>query len=323
MFCNQPGFHMGADRHDLDEKRKNGRSRCAASGRLRGPEDAEKAFRTPSGVFKKEREGGQPQRHLFQDASTGDDHPRPDEAVVPGINPVLELLRTQPERVDSVFVRKGRQDKRVQEILTLCRQRGIRFALTVSDALNRLYPGVHQGVVARLLSAVNTGFDELCEKAKAAPLPLIIALDQVMDPGNVGTLARTLYAMGGAGLLLPRHNSAYLGPQAAKASAGALLHLPVCKVSNLGQALDKIAKCGFFLYGASGSSSDSVNAYKWQPQFPAVLVLGGEEDGIRQSVAKRCDALIRIPMPGGFESLNVAQAGAVLLALCARLRHPE
>ena len=157
-----------------------------------------------------------------------------------------------------------------------------------------------------------------------APLPLMLALDQVQDPGNVGTLCRTLYSLGGAGMLLPRHNSAYLGPAARRAAAGALEHLPVAQVTNLARALDSAEEAGLTIYGAGGAKGPhSLDAFTDRMRLPAVLVLGNEDKGLRPGVAKRCAHMLRIPLARPFDSLNVAQAGAVLLGLAAaRSRAP-
>jgi len=142
-----------------------------------------------------------------------------DAPLLPGLKPVLELLASEPQRVDLVFCKKGLHGPEAREVQNLCRQNGVRFSLVDGAALDRLCRGprqgrdavAHQGVVARLAVTGFCGLEELLAAVPDAPLPLLLALDQVQDPGNVGTLCRTLYALGGAGLLLPRHNSAYLG----------------------------------------------------------------------------------------------------------------
>ncbi|MEG2005543.1 MAG: TrmH family RNA methyltransferase, partial [Bilophila sp.] len=154
-------------------------------------------------------------------------------AILSGVKPVLELLEREPERIDTVLLRKGHRSKDTDRILDLCRAAKVRFTLTDTQGLERLCPAGHQGVVARLFEAGFEDFSTLLEKVMEAPLPLILVLDQVQDPGNAGTLARTLYAMGGAGLVIPRHNGAYLGAGARRAAAGALERLPVAKVMNL------------------------------------------------------------------------------------------
>ncbi|MDR2892114.1 MAG: RNA methyltransferase [Deltaproteobacteria bacterium] len=233
---------------------------------------------------------------------------------LPGVKPVLELLESTPERVDCVFIRKGRRDKLTDAIIDACRASGVRFSLVEQQRLTALYPGNSQGALARIFSGGFSSLEDLLELAPKAPLPLIVALDQVEDPGNAGTLARSLYALGGAGLLVTRHQGAFLGPAAQKAAAGALQKLPVAKVTNLSQALDKAIDQGFTVYGAAAGEG-SISAYGFKPVFPAVLVMGSEEAGLRPGVAKRCSSLLRIPMRREFNSLNVAQAGGMLLAL--------
>ena len=251
--------------------------------------------------------------------------------LLPGMKPVLELLRTDPQRIDLVFCKKGLRTRDAQDVQQLCRQSGVRFSLVDQAALDRLCREAaqqngndaaqlnHQGVVARLTATDFRDLADVLQAAAEAPLPLVVALDQVQDPGNVGTLCRTLYALGGAGVILPRHNSAYLGPAAHRAAAGALERLPVARVTNLAHALDEAEEAGFSIYGA-GCGPDAADAFEHAMQLPAVLVLGNEDKGLRPGVAKRCGRMLRIPLARKFDSLNVAQAGAILLGLAAMRR---
>jgi 23S rRNA (guanosine2251-2'-O)-methyltransferase len=236
---------------------------------------------------------------------------------LPGIKPVLELLQSEPERIDRVFIRKGRRDKLSGAVMDLCRERQVRFTLLEDAAFTRLYRNNSQSVLARLFDAGFIPLESLLEFARGDAhgecLPVLLALDQVADPGNAGALARTLYALGGAGLIITAHQSAFLGGAAQKASAGALHKLPVAKVSNLAQALDKAKNEGYTIYGGSAQAA-AFNVFHLEPVFPAVLVLGNEEKGLRQHIAARCSTLVRIPMYRSFDSLNVAQAGAIILA---------
>ncbi len=234
-----------------------------------------------------------------------------------GIKPVLELLQSNPERVDTLFLKKGLRNQESNLMLDICRSEDIRFSLVDPVTLDRMCSAQHQGVVARLGAHVHIPLTELLEKALIAPLPLLVALDQVQDPGNVGTLARTMHALGFAGLILPKHNSAYLGDGAKKAAAGALEHLPLSQVTNLGHALDEAEEAGFSIIG-TGMKTDALNAFTHALPLPAVLVLGNEGKGMRPGIAKRCGHIVSIPMQNHFDSLNVAQAGAILLGLVAR-----
>jgi len=242
--------------------------------------------------------------------------------VLPGIKPVLELLERDPARVDMLFLKKGMRSPQSIRMLDLCRSASVRFSLVEGQTLDALCRGAqHQGVVARLLGITGVALDELLNALYAAPLPLILALDRIQDTGNIGALARSLHALGGAGLIMPRHNSAYLGPGAMRASAGALNSLPICRVTNLGRTLEEIREAGIRIYGA-GLSPDSANALTAKVLTPAVLILGNETKGIRPGVAKHCAELLHIPMRHGVDSLNVAQAGAMLLACFARAALP-
>lgn len=241
-----------------------------------------------------------------------------------GVKPVLEMLADAPERIDAVFIRKGRHGKEMDEILDRCRAAGVRFSLLEASAFaKQLGQTQTQGIVARLFESGFTPFETLLDTIMDAPLPLLVALDQVQDPGNAGTLARTLYALGGAGLIIPRHNSVYLGAGATRAAAGALQRLPVARVGSLTQAVDAAKKMSITIYGAAAGDTSSMpvaDLFSLTPRFPALLLLGSEEKGIRQTLVKRCDSLVSIPMQRDFDSLNVAQAGAICIASFLR-RH--
>ena len=259
-----------------------------------------------------------------EDLAEVDDHCNKDCALLCGLKPVLELLRDEPGRIDMVFVRRGARGE-LAHVLDMCRDAKVRFKLCESLELNRLVGrtqegGVqHQGVAARLFAVSLTEWSSLLLQAEKAPLPIIVAADQIQDPGNIGTLVRTLYALGGAGLVLPKHNSAFLGPGARRAAAGALERLPISRVTNLSRALDEAIDAGFHVYGAA-FSEESTSIFESTLEFPAVLVLGGESSGLRLQIRKRCEKQVHIPMLRSFDSLNVAQAGAVLIAESLRRR---
>ena len=249
------------------------------------------------------------------------------DLILPGMKPVMELLAATPERVSQVYCRRGLTSPEADTVRGLCRKHGIRCDTVDAAALDRLcgrprrgHAVAHQGVVARLAATEFTSLEALLRGVAEAPLPLLLALDQVQDPGNVGTLCRTLYALGGAGLLLPRHNSAYLGPAARRTAAGALERLPVAQVTNLAHALDSAEEAGLAVYGTGcgAGGAPCANAFSTPMELPAVLVLGNEDKGLRPGVAKRCGTFLRIPFARDFDSLNVAQAGAILMGLAAQ-----
>lgn len=238
--------------------------------------------------------------------------------LTPGRKPVLELLRSRPEDLDTVFLAEDAAG--LGDILGLCREAGVRFRKVRRAELDRMFSGNHQGVLARLRGRRLVDLDSLVASVDTCQFPVILALDQVQDPGNVGTLARTLLALGGAGLLFPKDRAAFIGPAAAKAAAGALDRLPLCQVVNLARALDACAEAGLTVYGSAAGPA-STDIFTARLDFPAVLVLGNEDKGMRPNVGKRCAAMLSIPMQGGFDSLNVAQAGAMIMAEMLRRRN--
>lgn len=236
---------------------------------------------------------------------------------VVGNKPVIELLMDDPSRVDFVAFRKGRHDKNLDEVFELCRKQKVPFKSVSSKDLDYMYRGNHQGIAARCAALSYTPLTELLENATEAPLPLIVVLDQVQDTGNVGVLARTLYALGGAGLVVCQHHGAYLGAGAVRSSAGALNKLPVAKVGNLANAMKDCVNYDYTVYGAR-MGSGSQNIYTAELETPAVLVLGNEEKGIRPGVAKFCHHSLYVPFLRDFDSLNVAQAGAIIVSEFAK-----
>lgn len=237
--------------------------------------------------------------------------------VVTGRKPVLELLMRDPGNVEHVLIRQGLKGLDIKELVEACKAHGVRYRFLPDEALGRSVPDCRQGVAAFVAAKAFVALEELLETARRAPLPVVLALDQVQDPGNVGSLARTLLALGGGGLIVPRHHGARLGGAASKSSAGALERLPVHLGVNLSRDLEACAEAGFTVCKAEAGPGGE-NAFTARFSFPLVLVLGGEEKGVRPGVAKRCERSFYIPMPGGFESLNVAQAGAIVLGQMAR-----
>lgn len=245
--------------------------------------------------------------------------PKPDVFILPGLKPVQELLKKMPEQILEIFARSDI----APSILNLAEAAKIPVEIVDSSALDKLcfQPErnnrlSHQGLAAKIRGPQHIPFASLLADCAKAPLPLILALDQVQDPGNLGSIARLGWGLGCPGLLLPEYNSASAGPAAFRTSAGALALLPICEVTNLARALDEAAEQGFTIYGAA-SQTGAQDAYNLAWQLPAILVLGSESKGIRPGVAKRCEHMISIPMARPFDSLNVAQAAAILTALCS------
>ncbi len=233
---------------------------------------------------------------------------------IPGRKPVIEFLSSTPDRVDLVLIKKPAPAE-LGQIIEKCRQEGIRFRLTSVQELDRVARG-HQGVVARIRAISSVEPEDIFSMAGTSVFPVALALDQVQDPGNLGALARTMAALGGMGIIIPKDRSAFPGAGAMKSSAGALTRIKLAQVTNLARILDQARDQGLWVYGAV--AREGTNIFEMKFSFPGVLVLGGEDKGIRPNVLKRCHQQMRIPMPGGFDSLNVAQAGAIILGQMLR-----
>ena len=240
-----------------------------------------------------------------------------ESSYIQGRKPVLELLSVSADRVDLVLIKKPVPGE-LRQVIEICRQTGIRFRLTTAQELDRLARG-HQGVIARVRAINNALPEDIFSLTANSDFPVILALDQVQDPGNLGTLARTMAALGGPGIITPKDRSAHPGAGAMKSSAGAISRINLAQVTNLSRTLDLARDNGFWVYGAVMREGSDVFEMKFN--FPALLVLGGEDKGIRPNVLKRCHEKVHIPMPGGFDSLNVAQAGAIILGQMLRGRN--
>ena len=226
--------------------------------------------------------------------------------ILAGIHPVVEALRAG-RPLERVLVAKGAGGPRLQEIIDLARQGSIPLRFEPRPALDRLAgTAAHQGVVA--LGAAQK-YRSLADVASGARL--LVFLDGVEDPHNLGAVIRTAHAAGADAIVIPERRAAGLTDVVAKAAAGALEHLPVVRVSNLNRALDEIKDSGFFVYGVDERGTVDYDQLNYGS--PAAVVLGGEGKGMHEMVRKRCDAIVRIPMAGKISSLNVSVAAGIVL----------
>jgi 23S rRNA (guanosine2251-2'-O)-methyltransferase len=233
-----------------------------------------------------------------------------DRAVIYGINPVIEALLVGG-RVDTVYLAVGLRKSTKREIEQLATEHKVRVLVIKRRELDRMASGgAHQGVVA---TAEKTPYMDLSELMKVLlkPRTVVLCLDGIQDPHNLGALARSASAFGAAGLILPERRSVGVTPAAVKASAGALTRLPVCKVKNLSRALDVLKEAGFWVSGAVPDGGQA--PWEFDPGDKVALVLGSEGSGVRRGLLDRLDFRVRVPMHKDVESLNVSVAGAAIL----------
>ncbi len=201
---------------------------------------------------------------------------------------------------------KGAGGVRVTEILELCRKAGIPVQYVPKDALDRQSAGaVHQGVVGVGANHSYAGLQTVLASE------LLLVLDGVEDPHNLGAIVRTAYAAGAGAVLIPERRAAGLTETVAKAAAGALEHLPVVRVGNVNRTLEELKEKGFWIYGLDERGTALHTAVDYS--LPTVIVLGGEGRGLHQHTRDHCDFLVRIPMAGAIASLNVSVAAGVVL----------
>ena len=234
--------------------------------------------------------------------------------VVYGINAVAEALRAG--RVRQIRI-ADRDDDRLHRLLEEASTRGVKVQHVQRDALDRQSRGgSHQGIVAEVMGAPAATLEELARAEHGAPL--IVVLDGVEDPQNVGAILRTIDAAGGSGAVRQTRRAAPLEGATAKASAGAVHHVPVADVVNIARALEDLKGLGVWSVGLDANSKTPY--YDLDLSTPTALVVGAEGTGLRRLVRERCDFVAAIPMAGHVSSLNVSAATAIVLFEAVRQR---
>jgi 23S rRNA (guanosine2251-2'-O)-methyltransferase len=236
-----------------------------------------------------------------------------------GIHPILEALRSQSRQWESIMLQEGRRGRDIEEILTLAKNLHVRVEFRPRLTLDRL-AGVthHQGAVGVVAVRSYMALDDLLASVKQQADPLLILLDGIEDPHNLGAILRTAESAGAHGIILPERRSVGLTAVVAKASAGAIEHLPVARVVNLAQTIDRLKAEQFWTYALEVNASRSYLTVDYHG--PIALVLGGEGRGVRSLVAASCDERVSLPMKGRVSSLNVSVAAGVLLYEVLRQR---
>jgi 23S rRNA (guanosine2251-2'-O)-methyltransferase len=231
-----------------------------------------------------------------------------------GFNPVTEALRAGRVRVIRV---SGRADDRMRAVLDRARQAGVRVERVDPAVLDRdARGGVHQGIVAEVRDSEPCSVEDLVYSASAAPL--IVVLDGIEDPHNLGAILRTVDAAGADGMVRQSRRAAPLDATAAKASAGAVAWVRVAEVVNIARTLEELKALNIWTVGLAGDAPQTYDSVDLT--LPTAIVLGAERVGLRRLVRERCDLTVSIPMAGHVESLNVSVAAGVVLFEARRQR---
>jgi 23S rRNA (guanosine2251-2'-O)-methyltransferase len=235
-------------------------------------------------------------------------------AVLSGIHPVAEALRAK-HPLERILIAQGAGGPRLQEIIDMARRAAVPVRFEPRAALDHVAASsAHQGVVALGAARKYTEFEAVASSS------LLVVLDGVEDPHNLGAIIRTAGAAGAGAVIIPERRAASITDVVAKAAAGALEYLPVVKVTNINRTLEELKARGFWIYGLDERGQVSYAEVEYAS--PSVLVLGGEGKGLHEQVRNHCDVLVRIPMAGKISSLNVSVAAGVVLFEWKR-RRPE
>ncbi|MHB8509969.1 MAG: 23S rRNA (guanosine(2251)-2'-O)-methyltransferase RlmB [Candidatus Dormibacteria bacterium] len=233
-------------------------------------------------------------------------------ALVYGRNPVREALRAGNEVRRVLLQPSAREEPRLVEIVDLARARGITVEAADRQRLDDVsHTTNHQGVVAYLARRKYWELGDLLDAAPGKATALLVVLDGVQDPQNLGSICRTAEAAGAAGVVISRNRSPEITPAVAKASAGAVEHLRIARTGSIAQALEAIKAAGYWVIGLAGEAD--VDYHAADLRGATAIVVGSEGDGLHRLVRERCDQLVRLPMLGQVSSLNAAIAASIVI----------
>lgn len=232
--------------------------------------------------------------------------------IIYGINPIKTLLRQQQTGLEKVIIAAGRTGPSLTEIIEGARQKKIPLEFKTRKYLDELAGhDNHQGVLGLRQSFIYSDLDDLlANRSPQSRFDLILILDSVMDPQNLGAIIRTSYCMGANGVIIPVDRAASVTGAVVKASAGSTGKLPIARVTNLSQAIDYLKEKGFWIFGSDAHEGGHLKEMDFNCNV--VLVLGGEAKGIRPLIKKKCDFLFSIPLQRSFDSLNVSVAAGII-----------
>lgn len=265
--------------------------------------------------FEKKGQDRRPQKSTF------DAHVEPDESIVSGRNAVKELLSSGRD-IEKIYVQQGEREGSVKLLVGLASERRIQIVEASKQKLDQLSCGAkHQGVVAVASEAEYSTVEEILAYAESlGESPFVVVCDGIEDPHNLGAIIRSAECSGAHGVIIPKRRAAGLTSTVGKASAGALMHMRVARVTNIAQTIDELKEAGVWTYAADMGDTPY---YKSDMKGSVAIVLGNEGAGISRLVKEKCDFVVSIPLYGKIDSLNVSCAAAVLLSEAARQRNSD
>lgn len=250
--------------------------------------------------------------------------PRDEQNMVYGVNAVIEALRAGKRQVEAITILQSARPDRLKAVLDLAREKGVPVQRVPRLDLDRsLGEARHQGVVARIAAANYADADDLLDtlaaKIGTPDPPLALGLDGLEDPRNMGSILRTAECAGVHGVFIAERRAVGLTGVVAKVAAGALEYVPVARVTNLVRLIEQLKERNIWVVGAAGDAKQTYTEWDWT--LPAAVFLGNEGHGLHRLVREHCDTLVRIPVVGKLDSLNVSVAAGVLLYEARRQRN--
>lgn len=232
-------------------------------------------------------------------------------AIIEGRNPVIEAIKNDRE-IDKIMIANGAKEGSIKKITAMAKEKNIIIQYVDRNKLDEISTShSHQGVIANVSEYKYFELDDLIQNAKdKGEDPFFIILDEITDPHNLGSIIRTADAVGAHGVIIPKRRSVHITPTVAKASAGAVEYVPVCKVTNIVNTIKTLKEHGLWIAAAD---MDGQTFYEQNLTGPIGLVIGSEGFGISRLVKKNCDYIVKMPMVGNVTSLNASVAGSIIL----------
>ena len=289
-------------------------------------------FQTPNSKFKKSKVQSPKSKIQSNKSETKDQRPKANDqkndssfiphnsSIIYGVLPVLEALRAENRKIEKIIVADSANEKRLSDVLRTAQLNGVMLQQVPRETLDRLVEkgANHQGIVAFVAAIEYYNTDKLLNEITTAENSLSVILDGVEDPRNLGAILRTVECSGADGVFIPERRAVGLTETVAKSSAGATEYVKVAKIANVNRLIDQLKENNIWVVGASGEAEMDYTEWDWKQ--PSVLVLGGEGKGLHRLTAEKCDVLVKIPLLGNIESLNVSVAAGVILFEAVRQR---
>ncbi|MGB6406746.1 23S rRNA (guanosine(2251)-2'-O)-methyltransferase RlmB [Planococcus donghaensis] len=240
--------------------------------------------------------------------------------IIGGKNPVLEALRADRD-INKIWIAEGVQKKGITELLQLAKDKGVIVQSVPKKKIDGLTDTNHQGIAAAVAAYNYASLDDLFDAATAKNEdPFFLILDELEDPHNLGSIMRTADAIGVHGLIIPKRRAVGLTGVVAKASTGAIEHVPVVRINNLSQTVDELKKRGVWIAGTD--AKESVDYRRMDAALPLAVIIGSEGKGMSRILREKCDFLYQLPMIGHVTSLNASVAASLLMYEVYRKRNP-